>query len=294
MSVLIRLLITALVVNVGWQQALAQSQAAGGSRFEVASIKINKQNDGVVSLSNQGGRFTGLGVSLGLLIRNAYQVQEFQIVNGPSWIDSERFDVAAKEPDGTPRTSPGGGPTPQQLMMRALLADRFGLVVRRETRELPVFALVLARKDASFGSQMRRSTTDCSPPAAGRAAGAVSQWQQPPCGTSVGPGFVLAGARTMAQIATALSQLTNTGSSLNRFVVDRTGLDGTFDINLRFTPDRIPNFGPGGPPNGMPPIDPNGPSIFTAVQEQLGLKLESQRGPVEVLVIEKVSRPTED
>jgi len=98
----------------------------------------------------------------------------------------------------------------------------------------------------------------------------------------------------MAQIATAFSALTNTGSSLNRLVVDRTGFDGEFDMTLRFTPENIPNFGPGGPPPGTPTIDPNGPSIFTAVQEQLGLKLDSQRGPVEVLVIDRVELPTEN
>src|SRR5207237_794320 len=106
------------------------------------------------------------------------------------------------------------------------------------------------------------------------------------------------------------STLSNTGASLNRPVVDRTGLTGTFDADLRFTPEQIPNFGPGGAPcisapqspGGragaagpcLPGIDPNGPSIFTAVQEQLGLKLDSQRGPVEVLVIDRVEQPTAD
>jgi uncharacterized protein (TIGR03435 family) len=98
----------------------------------------------------------------------------------------------------------------------------------------------------------------------------------------------------MAQLATSFSQLTNTGSSLNRLVVDRTGLEGLYDAELRFTPENIPNLGPEPLPGGLPPVDPNGPSIFTAVQEQLGLKLDAQRGPVEVLVIEKVDRPTDD
>lgn len=93
----------------------------------------------------------------------------------------------------------------------------------------------------------------------------------------------------MTQFATALSTLTNTGSSLSRLVVDRTGLEGTFDVSLKFTPEYIPSTGP-----GMPPIDVNGPSIFTAVQEQLGLSLEAQRGPVEVLVIDRVEQPTPD
>ncbi len=99
----------------------------------------------------------------------------------------------------------------------------------------------------------------------------------------------------MAQLASFLSGVTATGQSLNnRNVVDKTGVAGTFDVELHWTPDQMPNFGPNGPPAGFPPIDPNGSSIFTAVQEQLGLKLESQRGPVEVLVIDHVEPPTED
>jgi uncharacterized protein (TIGR03435 family) len=96
----------------------------------------------------------------------------------------------------------------------------------------------------------------------------------------------------MAQIATAFSRLTTTGSSLHRLVVDRTGLEGTYDLELRFTPDNIPPAGL--VPPDFPAIDANGPSIFSAVQEQLGLKLDAQRGPVEVLVIDRVEPPTEN
>ena len=98
----------------------------------------------------------------------------------------------------------------------------------------------------------------------------------------------------MAQLAAALSRLTNTGSSLGRLIVDRTGLDGNFDVDLRFTPERVPNFGPGGPPPGTPAVDPNAASIFAAMQEQLGLKLEAQRAPVDVIVIDRVEMPTAD
>jgi uncharacterized protein (TIGR03435 family) len=98
----------------------------------------------------------------------------------------------------------------------------------------------------------------------------------------------------MAQFATALSMLTNTGSSLGRLIVDRTGLEGYYDIDLRFTPDRMPNFGPAGPPQGLPSIDPDAASIYAAIREQLGLKLDAQRAPVEVLVIDRVEKPTED
>jgi uncharacterized protein (TIGR03435 family) len=294
------LVVACVLLNLDWLQAFGEQQVpADQPRFEVASVKVNTLNNGLVSCCGPRGRFTAMGMSLGGLIRSAYQVQEFQIVNGPDWIDSTKFDIVATEPENVARPAPGTpGPGPQQLMLRALLEERFGLAVHKETRELPVYALVLARSDGRLGPDLRRSTTDCTGSAArGRAAGPSANagpWQSNPCGTSVGPGLIIAGARTMTQIATAFSMLTNTGSSLNRLVVDRTGLEGTFDLMLRFTPENIPNFGPGGPPPGLPAIDPNGPSIFTAVQEQLGLKLDSQRGPVEVLVIDRVSQPSEN
>jgi uncharacterized protein (TIGR03435 family) len=165
-------------------------------------------------------------------------------------------------------------------MVRALLAERFKLSVHKETREMPIFALVTARSDGRVGPNLRKSSRDCSPAAATRGGGAnasaaKSPWGSNPCGTSVGPGMILAGARTMAQIATAFSRLSNTGSSLNRLVVDRTGLEGTYDLELRFTPEFIPNV----VSPGSPAVDRNGPSIFSAVQEQLGLKLDPQQVP---------------
>ena len=298
--IVVALAIGCVVLNLDWLQAFGQSQVpADAPRFDVASVKVNRQNNNQISLMRQNGTYSALGVSLGVLIRTAYDVQEFQIANGPAWMDSMRFDVVAKEPEGLTRPAPGTmGPTPHQLMVRALLEERFGLAVHKETRELPVYALVPARGDGRLGPQLQRSTSDCSSGAARNRTGAppavTSPWERPACGTNVGPGIIVAGARTMAQIATAFSALTNTGSSLNRLVVDRTGFEGEFDMTLRFTPENIPNFGPGGPPPGLAAVDPNGPSIFTAVQEQLGLKLDSQRGPVEVLVIDGAELPTEN
>ncbi len=290
------LAIACVLLNLDWLQAFDQAQPQQQLRFDVASIKANRSNDGLVTLSGQGGRLRAYGMSLRSLIQYAYQVQEFQIDGGPEWLNAERFDITATMPDGVAPAPAAGGPTAQQLMLRTLLEERFGLAVHKETKQRPVYALVLARSDGRLGPEMRPSTTDCAAAAGGRGPTATTgPWQGNPCGTSVGPGVILAGNRTMAQIATAFSSLTNTGSSLNRLVVDRTGLEGVFDLSLRFTPDRMPPVGPGGAPGGsLPPIDPNGPSIFTAVQEQLGLKLESQQGPVEVLVIDRVQRPTED
>jgi uncharacterized protein (TIGR03435 family) len=268
-------------------------------RFEVASVKPNVSQDRIVQIGQTGTRFTARGVTLALLIRTAYGVQEFQVIGAPPWADSDRFDVVATMPDvsGAPAVA-SGGPSRQSLMLRALLEERFGLAAHTEKREMPVYAIVVARKDGQLGPSLVRSTVDCAALAASRGRGAASPplptGQLAPCSSSVGPGAIIARSQTMAQLAAALSRLTNTGSSLGRLIVDRTGLDGSFDVDLRFTPERVPDFGPGGPPPGVPAIDPNAASIFAAMQEQLGLKLEAQRAPVDVVVIDRVEKPTAD
>lgn len=272
-----------------------QAPAPGaGPTFEVASVKLNNSGDGRVLLQNQpGGRFTATNVTLRLLIRNAYQLQEFQITGGPSWLNDDRFDIVAKAeslPDA-PTPAPGMGPTPLQLMIRALLAERFKLAVHTETKELPIYALILARSDGRLGPDLHHSDTDCAAFAAagrGRGRGALPQPPQPgermPCGIRIGMGTMVIGGTSLSQFASSLSMF------VGRTVLDRTGLTGAFDINLAWTPDQMPQR-PSGAPE-PPPIDPNGPSIFTALQEQLGLKLDSQKGPVDVLVIDRAERPT--
>lgn len=281
--------VAALAMNIDRLEALGQPQDEQ-PRFEVASIKRNTLNDRIVVSQGQNGRLMLRGYSLAMLVQSAYRVQEFQVVGGPDWIETERFDIEAIEPpaDATGAApgpvAPGPGPPrPRDLMLRALLEERFSLAVHKETRERPVYALVLARSDGTLGPSLTRSAVDCA-----TAKGADA------CGTSVGPGYIRVRGVTMAQLATAFSRLTNTGSSLNRLVVDRSALDGRYDAELRFTPEFVPPLPEGRLPGGLPPVDPNGPSIFTAVQEQLGLKLDPQRGPVEVLVIDRVERPTEN
>jgi uncharacterized protein (TIGR03435 family) len=285
------------MLNLDWFRAFAAQQMPNPPRFEVASIKTNNRNDGLVSVGSHGDLYQATGISALELIRSAYQVQEFQIVGNVAWLNTVHFDISAKREAAAPDGPESGLPPAArlQLMLRSLLEDRFQLLVHKETRDMPVFALVIARKDGLLGPQLHPSTVDCSAPAAAPARGSSGSLAAPgACGTSVGPGVVLARDRTMAQVASALSTLTNTGSSLNRLVVDRTGLGGPYSLELHFTPEHMPAFGPGGPPPGMPTIDPNGPSIFAAVQEQLGLKLDAQRGPVDVLVVDRIARPTED
>lgn len=283
----------------------AQSQATttvvlGGARpqapapgtalaFEVASVKPNTSGDGRGMLGMQpGGRFTATNVALRMLIREAYQLQDFQLIGGPGWIASDRFDFVANAKGDLPPT-PIGTVGPGQLMIRTLLAERFKLKVRNETRELPIYELVLARSDGKLGPQLRSSAADCAA-AAGRSAGApppapLQRGERPKCGMRIGQGQMAGGGLPLSQLATFLSQ------SLGRVVLDRTRLTGTFDLDLNWTPDQ---FLPGSSHGTPPPVAPNGPSIFTALLEQLGLKLVSTKGPVDVLVIDSVERPTPD
>ena len=184
------------------------------------------------------------------------------------------------------------GASKLQLMMRALLVERFKLAVHRETRQIPVYALVVARRDGRLGPELRRSDVDCAASAAAARRG-VAPSSNPPamreethCAMAVGAGNLILGGRSVFQLANTLSNL------VGRPVVDRTGLTGVFDITLTWTPDQVPQ----GPSTALEPpaVDPNGPSIFTALQEQLGLKLDSQKGPVDVLVIDRAEHPVED
>jgi uncharacterized protein (TIGR03435 family) len=178
---------------------------------------------------------------------------------------------------------------------RSLLVERFHLGVHNEAREMPIFALILARSDGKLGPRLHPSSTDCAALMASmRARGGPPAPPPPgerlPCGIRMFPGNLSGGASTIAQLTNVLARF------VNRTVVDRTGLAGAFDLDLQWTPDQMPQ-GRGDPPPGLPPlpaIDPNGPSIFTAVQEQLGLKLESTRAQVDMLVIDRAEHPMED
>jgi uncharacterized protein (TIGR03435 family) len=268
----------------------AQTPGAGRPSFEVASVKPNKSADARVMVGMQpGGRYTATNVPLRMLIRQAYDVQDSQVVGGPDWIGSDRFDVTAKAPDGESGQSPG---ELMRLMVQSLLADRFSLVLHTETREMPVYSLVVARSDGRLGKSLTPSVADCTA-ARGRRGGPPAAPPQPgrrpQCGLMIGIGRMAAGGMRLSELARSLS------SQVGRIVLDRTGLDGAYDFELTYAPEqRLPAgalFNGGTEP---PPVDPNAPSLFTALQEQLGLKLDSDRGPVEVLVIDRVEQPSPD
>jgi uncharacterized protein (TIGR03435 family) len=298
-TVILILFAAAVVVwglHPGTLHAQAQTPAAGPA-FEVASVKPNKSGDMRVMLGMQpGGRFTATNAPLIALIRQAYQLQNFQLVGAPDWINTERFDIVAKAEGDVP-PAPIGTLGPMQLMLRNLLADRFKLVLHPETREMPIYALVLARSDGKLGPQLKPAAVDCAALMKERGRGGPPPNFPPPgermqCGMRIGPGVMNGGGFPMSQLAQTLSNF------VQRVVVDKTGLTGNYDLEMTWTPDQMPGGGPAGqPPPGapaFPPFDPNGPSIFTALQEQLGLKLDSQRGPVDVMVIDSVDRPTPD
>lgn len=253
--------------------------AAERLTFEVASIRRNNSGDQGSQIRVQpGGQIVVTNNSLYNLIRNAYGTQRFEMVPGPqlpSWIDSDRWDILAKPPADAPLRE-----EQMQLRLRSLLEDRFKLDARREIREMPIYALVVARSDGQLGPQMKRSGDECATAARARSAGEPA----PPlpggfCGTRTGNG-------TVSMRGVPLTNFVrNLGGMTGRFVVDKTGLAGPFDLDLQWTPDQA--IGVGG-------AQSDGTSLFAAMPEQLGLRLEPQRAPVEVLVVNSAERPTED
>ena len=206
-----------------------------------------------------------------------------RILGGPEWVGSDRYDINAKSSTEF-RPSPDGPARELLLMIRSLLEERFKLKAHRETRELPVYELVVARADRRLGPEMRKPAADCDAAIAAGVPPPRQPGDPPPCGLMSGPARVLAGGATMQQL------IANLSNRVERVVVDKTGLAGRFAFTLVFTPDRIPTE----TPPGIPPVDPNGPSLFTALQEQLGLKLAPAKGPVDVLVIDGAEHPTPD
>jgi uncharacterized protein (TIGR03435 family) len=295
--------VTAVVLGLAAVGLRAQSPGPSLERpaFEAASAKPNKDGGPFNLVFMPGGRFRATNVTVKMLIGAAYgtpqPLPDFQISGGPKWLDTDRFDIVAKAA-GDPQPQNNAPPAIMFQMLQSLLEDRFHLKTHRETSDVPVFVLQFAHPDGKLGPKFRPTDTDCAalmraaresggpppPPAPG---------ERPRCGARMFAGNLSAGAMSLAQVVNGLSRTRD----LNRQVVDRTGLTGAYDIDLVWTPDAasLPPAGdrPAGAPP-LPPIDPNGPSIFTAIQEQWGLKLEPSRAPMNLLVIDAVDRPTDD
>ena len=231
--------------------------------FDVTSVKPNTSGEQGGSSKAQPGRYVGLNVTLKRVVGLAYRpVQEF--IGGPDWINTDRFDIEGRV-EGTP--------TQDQMleMLRSLLADRFKLAVHRETRQMPAYALTLARGDGRLGAELR-AVPPCTPPPASPASPARG------CGGfAVGGGSLKGIGVTVTQLAAELPSATE-----GRYVVDRTGLSGTFDVNLTWNASALS-------PTTTSADSPA--SIFAAIQEQLGLRLVSITTPIEVIVIDRADRP---
>jgi uncharacterized protein (TIGR03435 family) len=229
--------------------------------------------------------YVAVNTPLRLLIADAYIGNQpgaiDRVVGGPAWVQSARYDITAKAAREF-RPTPPGPPAEMLLMIRALLEDRFKLKVHREPRELPAYELVVVRPGAAG---LRKSDVDCD---ALFAAGQVTRPEagiRPRCGVSNGPvgptgdTGLIAGAFSMSQFAQFLQRV-------GRPVIDKTGLTGRYDFDLAFAP-----MAPSTPDT---PADPARPTIFIALEEQLGLKLQSTKGPLDVIVIDSIEPPIPD
>jgi uncharacterized protein (TIGR03435 family) len=257
------------------------AQSAGNPTFDVASVKPNHSNDEEsASVVLPGGRYAATNVTLRTLVKSAYGLHDNQLVGGPSWINSERFDVIAKA-EGY--TTPSAFRDQARLMLRPLLADRFKLVLRRDRRDLPVYALVLAKSGGGFGPQFRRSDArDCNGvlKAMSTVAGAAEPAAPLPCGAEIyRPGHLAARGMALSNFVLNVSRWTD------RIVVDRTGLEGKFDWDLQWIPEDLTVDSTGAP---------EGPSLSAALRDQAGFRFERQRSSVELLVVEGAERPESD
>jgi uncharacterized protein (TIGR03435 family) len=241
----------------------AQTATAPQS-FEVASIHINNtetdSHHHIISNLAES-RFRIVNLALRDLIQFAYGMPDSQILGGPAWLDSIMFDIDAKS-DPAVDARLHALPTEQarhqkQLMVQALLADRFQLKVHQETRQLPVYALVVTKDGPKFKQSLINGTT---------------------IDTGRARLHIAGGDDTIGILARELAKV------LGRVVVNQSGLSGRFDLTLRWTPDDAAASASSSPETP--------PDIFTAIQEQLGLKLESTKGPVPVLVIDSVEMPS--
>jgi len=246
-------------------------------KFEAAVLKRNTSGTSGMQVDQQGNRYVMTNGNMRTLILNAYGPRSTELIGAPSWLETERYDLMATfEPYSTRDQV--------RAMLRAFLADRVKLSTHFEDRDHDVYVLSVARADGRLGSSIRPSSSDCAGVAAAVAAGrqapslAPADNGAPACGMRSNRGEFLAGGITMDVLAR------NLGSRTGRIVIDRTGLTGYYQLTLKFSAD------------AGTPADPNGdsPSIFTALREQLGLKLASGRAPIQTLVIDHVERPTDD
>ena len=312
--------VMALACANAYGQSLADAKGTDAKlEFEVASIKASApMGNGRMMVGSRGGpgtndpgRVTYFNANLRMLIVNAYGVKFNQITGGPDWVDSERFDVVAKVPEGATKEQ-------VKIMLQNLLADRFKAAIHRETKEIPIYALVVGSKGPKLKEAVVvEAPTSGPPPVMGPPKRDEDGCPIPPPGygdrAHVNAMITMNGAcavstgQTMSGLADMLS------NQFDRPVVDQTGLTAKYDFKLRYDPASVPRRGmglivvAGPPPGGMPGGGDGGrrgsdaqerepaPTIYVALQEQLGLKLESKKAPIDLLVIDHIEKtPTEN
>jgi uncharacterized protein (TIGR03435 family) len=313
--------------TAGRAQAQSQAPSAGGPlpkfEYEVASFKPAKPGtDGRVFMgfSMPVDGLNGTNITMMLLIQQAFGVQPYQISGAPDWFTSEHFDLSAKmdseTADAIQKLSADDKKIARQQMLQALLADRLKLTVRHDTKELPIYSLVIGKNGPKLKESKPDDNAAKNPNGPAGPPAPVGNNASPAIGSgggnqsrsvTVGPGgggstFAIGGGpgggmQSMSASGAPIANLVRMLSGrLGRPVLDKTGLTGKYDFKLEFAPDSnaSPGFGGGDGGAPAPAADSGGPNIFTAVQEQLGLKLESGKGPVEIIVIEHAERPSEN
>ena len=241
--------------------------------YDVASVKVNKSGPSMMRIMNPPDGFSCSNLSLKAIIANAYAIRQELISGGPGWVESTRFDVDAKVAGSGVQALQKVSQRQRASMLQPLLADRFKLKVHHEIKILPVYDLILAKG----GPKLKESAPDGGPGEAEKDSAAASSRAR----VTFGPGIFQGQAISMQSVANQLSYV------VHSTVVDRTGLRGTYDLDLKWRPEDAA-------PSGGDAADESLPSIFTAVQEQLGLKLQPTRGPVDTLVIDHAELPSED
>ena len=269
-----------ILVAAGTAMSQPQSPVSPPPRFDVASVKPNTCVERGVEIDFPSpGRFYAQNVWLRFLIQTAWNVKNYQVVSGPGWASSDRYNIDAK-------TDPSSSREQIRLMIQSLLQDRFQLVLHHESRSLPVYHLVTASKDgrklqpSKKGSCIERNSEPAPVP------GTPSPTY---CGSSQwSPRSLIGTAITMKQFTTALENI------LQRPVIDESGFTATFDVRLNWIPDQITPglLAPGVSPPPLPSPNDAGPTIFTTLADQLGLRLQAGKGPVDILVIDHAERPS--
>jgi uncharacterized protein (TIGR03435 family) len=287
-----------VVISIG----IARSQQVAPTsrpQFDVASVRqsamwrkqpMDSVNAALIRQAaanfSQHGKFELIGGPVNVLIQLAYNVKDFQVLGAPSWANSERYDVNAKAP---------GDATFEQMrpMLQSLLADLFKLTLRREIRDTPVYELVAAKSGVKIDAAKAGSCVTLDP-----------NIPLPPANQNSLPNYCGVTRKQFVGLPDPRQRIEAIGISMpklvemlsdevGRTVIDKTAFKGTFDLHLEFAPE-VPVGVLGPVPPGATNASSAGPSIFTALQDQLGLRLESAKGPVEAIVIDRVERPSEN